>query len=645
MTGMVPKDVYELTGVGSPRLSPDGRTVAYELSTIDGPANEYRGSIWLVPADGSAEPRQFTSGSTRDASPVWSPDGSRIAFTSKRASKAMQLFVIPIEGGEAVQLTELSEDVEELDWSPDGTKIVFSARVRDLEAQEEERNRPPQRLTRLQFRLDDVGWTAGRRQHLFTVPADGSADPTQLTFGDFEDSAPAWSPDGDRIAFTSARHENWDIEPTTGLYVVAASGGDPEALTSPKTSAWAPSWSPDGARLAHHYSSEVFDEPRHSQIAVLDVATREQRLLTTSLDRQCVPFPQLREPLWRDDELLFCIEEQGNWHLYTVASDGSREPNLLRGGTLGITGYDRVGTTTVYSSSEPATLSELFNDGKRLTNVGRNFVAERELVSPERFVATSKDGTEVEAWIMRPAGFEEGKKYPVLLNIHGGPFAQYGNRFFDEFQVYTGAGYVVVYSNPRGSSGYSEAWARAIRGPSEGGPGMGSVDHQDLEAVLDTALDRYGFCDPDRLGVIGGSYGGYMTSWMIAHSDRFKAACSERAVNAWYSMHGSSDWGWAFKGMIGSFQFEDPEAWLKISPLSYATNITTPLLILHSESDLRCDIEQGEQLFTTLRLLQRDVEFVRFPGESHELSRSGSPLHRVQRFEILLEFFDKHLKT
>ena len=645
MTGMVPKDVYELTGVGSPRLSPDERTVAYELSTIDGPANEYRGSIWLVPADGSAEPRQFTSGSTRDASPVWSPDGSRIAFTSKRASKAMQLFVIPIEGGEAVQLTELSEDVEELDWSPDGTKIVFSARVRDLEAQEEERNRPPQRLTRLQFRLDDVGWTAGRRQHLFTVPADGSADPTQLTFGDFEDSAPAWSPDGDRIAFTSARHENWDIEPTTGLYVVAASGGDPEALTSPKSSAWAPSWSPDGARLAHHYSSEVFDEPRHSQIAVLDVATREQRLLTTSLDRQCVPFPQLREPLWRDDELLFCIEEQGNWHLYTVASDGSREPELVRGGTLGITGYDSVGNTIVYSNSEPATMSELFNDDTRLTNVGRDFVAERELASPERFVATSQDGTEVEAWIMRPAGFEEGKKYPVLLNIHGGPFAQYGNRFFDEFQVYTGAGYVVVYSNPRGSSGYSEAWARAIRGPSEGGPGMGSVDHQDLEAVLDTALDRYGFCDPDRLGVTGGSYGGYMTSWMIAHSDRFKAACSERAVNAWYSMHGSSDWGWAFKGMIGSFQFEDPDAWLKISPLSYATNITTPLLILHSESDLRCDIEQGEQLFTTLRLLQRDVEFVRFPGESHELSRSGSPLHRVQRFEILLEFFDKHLKS
>ena len=174
---------------------------------------------------------------------------------------------------------------------------------------------------------------------------------------------------------------------------------------------------------------------------------------------------------------------------------------------------------------------------------------------------------------------------------------------------------------------------------------MGSVDHQDLEAALDTALERYEFCDADRLGIMGGSYGGYMTTWMIAHSDRFKAACSERAVNSWYSMHGSSDLGWMFRGYLGSFQFEDPEAWLKISPLSYATNITTPLLILHSEKDLRCDIEQGEQLFTTLRLLEREVEFVRFPGESHELTRSGNPLHRVQRFEILLEFFDRHLKT
>ena len=645
MTGMVPKDVYELTGAISPRLSPDGRTVAYVLSSIDGSANEYRGAIWLADVDGRAEPRRFTSGDTRDAAPVWSPDGRLIAFTSKRASKAMQLFVIPVEGGEAVQLTDLQEDVEELAWSPDSTKIVFSSRVRDHEDDEEERNRPPKRLTRLQFRLDNVGWTAGRRRHLFTVAVDGSDDPTQLTFGDFEDEAPAWSPDGERIAFTSARHDNWDIHPTSALYVVTAAGGDPEALTGLESSAWAPSWSPDGARLAHYFLPGVLDDPRHQQVAVLDVASGKQHVLTASLDRQCVPFPQLREPVWHEDELLFCVEDRGNWHLYSVASNASSEPRLVVGGSLGVTGYDSAAGTVVHTSSEPTTLSELFNGERRLTEVGGEFVAERELVSPERFTASSKDGSEVEAWIMRPAGFEEGKKYPVLLNIHGGPFTQYGNKLFDEFQVYSGAGYAVVYANPRGSSGYSETWARAIRGPSKGGPGMASVDYEDLEAVLDEALGRYEFCDPDRLGVMGGSYGGYMTTWMVAHSDRFKAACSERAVNSWYSMHGSSDVGWMFKGYIGSFSYEDPEAWLKISPLSYASNITTPLLILHSEADLRCDIEQAEQLFTTLRLLEREVEFVRFPGESHELSRSGNPLHRVQRFEVILEFFDKHLKT
>jgi dipeptidyl aminopeptidase/acylaminoacyl peptidase len=645
MTGMVPKDVYELTGAATPRLSPDGASVAYVVASIDGPANEYRSSVWLASVDGSSEPRQFTSGTTRDANPVWSPDGTRIAFTSKRDSKTMQLFVIPIEGGEALRLTDYPEDIEELEWSPDSKKLVFSTRVRETDPEEEDRNRAPMRLTRLQFRMDNVGWTSGRRKHLFTVHADGSSDPTQLTFGDYEDSAPAWSPDGDRIAFTSARHDNWDIHPTTAIYVVAASGGEPEALTGTDSSAWAPSWSADGARIAHYFAPGVLDDPRHCQVVVLDVASREQVLLTASLDRQCVPFPQIREPLWRGDDLLFCVEDGGNWPLYSVPSDGSSEPKEIVGGTQGVTAYDSVDEVTIHCASTPTTLPELFRGEDKITDVGRAFVEGRDLIAPERFVATSKDGSEVEAWIMRPAGFEEGRKYPVLLNIHGGPFTQYGNKLFDEFQVYSGAGYVVLYSNPRGSSGYSEEWARAIRGPSEGGPGMGGVDHEDVEAVLDTALERFDFCDPNRLGVMGGSYGGYMTSWLIAHSDRFKAACSERAVNSWYSMFGSSDLGWMFKGFIGSHQFEDPEAWLKISPLSYATKITTPLLILHSEADLRCNIEQAEQLFTTLRLLERDVELVRFPGESHELTRSGNPLHRVQRFEILLEFFDKHLRA
>jgi dipeptidyl aminopeptidase/acylaminoacyl peptidase len=245
---------------------------------------------------------------------------------------------------------------------------------------------------------------------------------------------------------------------------------------------------------------------------------------------------------------------------------------------------------------------------------------------------------------MKPAGARSGIRYPLLLNVHGGPFTQYGNGFFDEFQVEAGGGYAVVYCNPRGSSGYSEEWGRAIRGPGAAGPGWGSVDYDDCLAVVDEALRRFDFIDPERLGVIGGSYGGYMTSWIVSHTDRFKAAVSERAVNSFVSMWGSSDAGWDMKGYFGSFLYEDVATYLKISPLTYAEHIRTPLLILHSENDLRCPIEQGEQLFVTLRLLKRPVEMVRFPVESHELTRSGSPLHRVQRFALVLEWFDRYLK-
>ena len=314
------------------------------------------------------------------------------------------------------------------------------------------------------------------------------------------------------------------------------------------------------------------------------------------------------------------------------------------GGECAVTGFDVAAGLLVYAADEPTRLGELFAAGRRLTCVGDDFAAGRELAAAERFTATSADGSQVDAWVMKPAGFEPGQKYPTLLNIHGGPFGQYGNTFFDEFQVYCGAGYVVVFSNPRGSSGSGEEWARAIRGPGAEGPGWGSVDYEDCMAVTEEAVRRFEFIDGERLGVIGGSYGGYMTSWIVSHTDRFKVAVSERAVNQLVSEWGSSDFGWDFKGYLGAFVYEDVDAYLSISPATYAERIHTPLLILHSENDLRCAVEQAEHLFVTLRLLKRTVEFVRFPGESHELTRSGSPAHRVQRFQIVLEWFDRYLK-
>ena len=644
---MRPEDVYQLTGVTDPRLRPGGEEIAYVVWAIDGDENEYRQSIWLARTDGSQPPRRFTTGKN-DAQPRWSPDGAKLAFVSKRGSDEKahrQLYVMPAGGGEPECLTDLKEDVGEAAWSPDGTRIAFSARVPDEAYEEEdEKKRAPRRFTRLQFKLDSVGWTGDRRRHLYVVPADGSAEATQITDGDYEDSHPTWTPDGKSIAFSSARGEDWDIDLIGDIYVVPAEGGEPKRLTPGDSNHSAPSYSPDGKLLAVKWDPGGFDFPRHPQIAVIDAETGgNRRILTASLDRTCDPYPEIREPIWDGDSIVFAIEDAGNIHVYRVAAAGG-EPELLTGGEIVLSGYDVRDGQVVRTGSTAPNLAELYADERQLTSIGREFAAGRELVAPERFTAVSKDGTEVEAWIARPAGFEEGKRYPVLLNIHGGPFTQYGNGFFDEAQVYAGGGYAVVYSNPRGSSGYSEEWGRAIMGPGELGPGWGTVDYEDLMAVVDTALERYDFCDPERLGVIGGSYGGYMTSWIVSHTNRFKAACSERAVNQLVSMYGSSDIGWVFKGYHGAFVHDDVETYLQISPWTYAKQIETPLLILHSENDLRCNIEQAEQLFTTLRLLKKDVELVRFPAESHELTRSGNPAHRVQRFELVLEWFDRYLK-
>jgi dipeptidyl aminopeptidase/acylaminoacyl peptidase len=643
---MTPEDVYQLTGAADPRVSPEGRTVAFVVWRVDKDANEYRGAIWLTPSDGSGPPRQFTSGEGRDATPRWSPDGTRLAFTSKREGDHMQLYVIPIAGGEARKLTDLKEDVTEVAWSPDGTRLAFVARVRDPAYDvEDDKKRPPRRFRRLQYKLDNVGWTVDRPQRLFVVPADGSGKPVQVTSGDFEESAPAWSPDGTKIAFGSARHPDWDTDLVRDIYVAPADGSaDPVRLTHGDGTCDLPSWAPDGGRIAYKIVPGVWDEPRHGQVAVVRASGGERVVLTESLDRNCGPYPEIREPIWDGQDLLFAVEDGGNVHVYRVRSDGAGKPELVVGGDVWVTGYDCVAGQVAHTVTTATTFSEVFVGGRRVSEVGRAFAAPRQLAAPERFTALSSEGAEVDAWIMRPAEFKEGEKYPVLLNVHGGPFTQYGNKFFDEFQVYAGAGYAVVYSNPRGSSGYSEEWGRAIRGPLVGGTGWGAVDYEDLMAVVDEAVKRFDFCDPDRVGVLGGSYGGFMASWMVGHTDRFQAAISERALNQWVSMWGSSDYGWVSKGEIGAFLFEDLDSYVKMSPATYATKITTPLLILHSENDLRCPIEQAEQLFTTLRLLKREVEFVRFASESHELTRSGNPAHRVMRFEIILDWFDRYLK-
>ena len=647
---MRPDDVYALTSVGDPRLSPDGQRVAYVVNRIDREANRYRSAIWLAAPDGSEEPRQLTAGERTDGSPRWSPDGRWLAFLSTRDGEEEkahdELYVLPADGGEPRRLTHGKEAVDSIAWSPDSRRIAFARRVPDPAYEEEDdRRRAPRRFTRLFFKLDSEGWTGDRRKHLFVVGLDEPE--RQLTDGDCEDGEPAWSPDGSRIVFSSMRGERWDVELVEALYEleVGAERAEPRRLSQPDEIAAMPSFSDDGSLIAYRHEPDDHTSPHHGQIAVMRADGSDRRIVTASLDRQCTPFPLVREPVWDGDRIVFSVEDGGNVHVYAVVADGSGEPELLVGGEQSAGLLDARGGRLVYTASTATRPHELFaGDGKRLTSVCDDFVSGRELSEPERFTALSADGTEVDAWLVRPPGCDEAGRYPVLLTIHGGPFTQYESGFFDEVQVYAGAGYCVLYSNPRGGSGYSEEWGRAICGPGGGaGPGWGTVDYEDLMGVVDTALERFPFLDGDRLGVIGGSYGGYMTSWIVGHTPRFKAALSERAVNHLVSAFGSSDAFWVFERQFGGPMWEHVDEWLRMSPATYAREIETPLLVVHSESDLRCNVEQGEHLFTLLRLLGKEVEMLRFPAESHELSRSGSPVHRVQRFEAILEWFGRYL--
>jgi dipeptidyl aminopeptidase/acylaminoacyl peptidase len=654
---MRPADIGRLTAVGDPRLSPDAIRVAFALTTIDLDANEYRSDIWVAAVDGSSDPRPFTSGEHRDSTPRWSPDGRSIAFLRhEQDGKETKVCVIPANGGEARTLLTWKDEVSDLAWSPDSRRLAFLARDRDEDryGQEKEKDQPPRRITRLFSRLDSVGWISGRPTHVFVADVDynGGGEPAQLTAGEFEDGGLSWSPDGSQIVFAAGRHDTWDVDYAVDLYAVPAdASAEPYRLTETGPVYARPSFSPDGSAIAFHLGDER-SAPRHAQLGVLDRRRGEVRILTATLDRNCSPYPPSRGPVWDGDDLLFLIEDGGNTHLYVVPADGSGKPELVVGGDRQVGALDVVDGVLAYTVTGPTMLPELFVrlDGEehQLTHVGDAFGTDVSLVESERFTAASPDGAEVEAWLMRPVGAEPGRRYPTLLNIHGGPFTQYGNRLFDEFQVQAAAGYAVLYANPRGSSGYSEAWGRAIRGrtaPDDPGSGWGGVDYDDLMAVVDEAIRRFDVVDPDRLGVLGGSYGGYMTSWIIGHTDRFKAAVSERACNNLLTMEHSSDIAGIFRTEIGVGHLEDPDEYLRQSPITYVRDMHTPLLILHSENDLRCAIEQAEDLFVALRLLGHTPEFLRFPGESHELSRSGAPKHRVQRMEAVLDFFDRHLRA
>ncbi len=644
-----PADIARLTSVADPAVSPDGRRVAFTVTRVDLPGNRYRSSVWLAEADGSRPPAPLTSGEHADSSPRWSPDGTRLAFTRSVDGRG-GLHVLPVDGpGEAVRVCERPEAIGTPAWSPDGTRLAFPSRERTgrYADGDDEASRPPRRIDRLVPKVDDLGWTVDRPTSVFVVPADGSADPVLVAGGPYEHGGPSWSPDGEQLVVAANRRPDGDLDQRADLHLVDPTGrAEPRAITQGPLSYSLPAFGPDG-RIAC-LTVPVAVVPTHQQVTVLDDGA--ERVLTAGLDRQCEPYPGVRAPAWTPDGLLFAIEDHGDVPLLRVPADGSGEPEVLLGGTRAVRGYDTAGGVLAFVAAGPAAQPELFvrdADGteRRLTRIGDAFHAAVPPRVPEPLeVVSPHDGEPVDAWVVRPDG--DGP-HPVLLSIHGGPMSQYGPAFLDEFQLWAGAGYAVVFANPHGSTGHTDAFAREIRSPQAAehpGTGWGEVPAADVLAALDAALARYPELDGGRVGVLGGSYGGYLTTWLVAHTDRFAAACSERAANNLLSLEwGGSDVAGLFHPEVGVTHLDAPEVYREQSPLERVRDIDTPVLVLHSDEDLRCPPEQADQLFVALRMLGKEVEYWRFPGESHELSRSGSPRHRIQRAEIVLDWFGRHL--
>lgn len=660
--GMRPQDIGGLRQVEDPQVSPDGAQVAFVVADVDLAENRERRRVFVGDAAGGRPARPFTAGPD-DRLARWSPDGATLAFVSGAGEEPSELCTIPVgAGGERVVLCRLAEPPSEVAWSPDGTRVAFVARDPDparygpVGEPRADKDMPARRITHLYSRLDGAGFVADRPKRVMVAAADGSGAPRCLTDGEFQSSGVAWSPDGARLAFVSARHEGWDLDGAVDVYTVAADGSSPPVgLTRTGAAHAAPAFSPDGARLAALVDPSPMDGPRHARVVVLDVASGARRDLTGDLDRNCDPLGAARPPVWDGDRVLCVVEDAGDVHLYAFPATGEGAPEPVVAGRRWVTGFHAAGGTLAFAATTPTRVAELFvrplgggpgTGERRLTDVGGPLRARVRFAEPEAYAARSADGTEVPCWAIPPVGAEPGRRSPTLLNVHGGPFASYGNRFFDEFQVQAGAGFGVLYCNPRGSSGYSEAWGRAVRWPGcarDPGSGWGGVDYEDVMACVREGARRFDWVDADRLGVLGGSYGGYMTSWIIGHTDLFEAACSERACNDLLALESTSDVATAFRAYVGATHLEDPGAYLSRSPITFAAHMTTPLLILHSDDDLRCPVGQAEALFAALRLLGREPLLVRFPGEHHELSRSGAPRHRVERMALIVEWFADHL--
>lgn len=692
------EDVQSFEWPSNPLLSPDGQWVVFEKMVANPKDDGYETQLMIAKVDGSGL-RPLTSAGTNNSAATWSADGRVLAFVSDR-TYGSQVWLIHMDGGEARRLTRFRYGMTSLVWGPDGRTLfglvpvskdkeveLFDTELSDKEAKEasekesKEWAEGPKRYDWMYYKSDGVGLSKGRKQQLVSVDVETGTH-RQLTSGNHNVEEPVVSPDGKYVAFVSNRKANPDTEWWySDVYRVPAAGGDLQLLSS-DVIAYQLTYSPDGKTLAiqgHGDEYGQYKSAAHLHLFTMPseggTVVKLTRTFPDTLGDTCLSDmrgnARNQAPVWSNDGKYIYVlsSREGRSEVVRFTPSGTGSGEVVIGGDRDVYGFACNGDAQfVISYATPihpgqivvvditgvqgATRSHravtapmtqtpvaFFPHAQtRLDNCNDAILNEVDLVEPEPFWFTSADDWQVQGWVMKPANYQAGQKCPVILEIHGGPQANYGYAMFHEMQWFAAQGYAIVFTNPRGGMSYGQKFVNAVR------HNYGGNDAADVMNGLDAAVQQFDFLDGQRVAVTGGSYGGFMTNWLVGHTDRFFAAVSQRSISNWISFYGVSDIGPLFvESQHGGDVVHDHEMLWRISPLAYVQNVKTPLLLVHSENDLRCPIEQAEQFYTCIKRQGGEVELLRIPNASHGLSRNGKPKLRIARLHAILDYMHDRL--